>query len=538
MNPLVPFLSWALCAAAAVAGRTPPLAPVLGMAQSVPAFTASLRASALEPLLSAAPTASDPWRAESARVIGALAARPAAIAEHRAELAAVLGEQGVDNLLKTASRLESAARPGAAVSAQLAALGRGLDLDAPGEVDALRARLQALYDRSSESGSAAVSAGEGSARRVPALARPGERPAMSSEELAAYAAERTVVSPRGLVRVNFDSGDYRPEYDAALRRLGADQVVIKKPSRAELSRFAEDDGWHLKSEYVRWVMPARSLEDYIASLPDSSARHRFRKTLALSDKAVYELKPLTVEDYEAWYPIYEEEVVGKPGGKRNIARSFARDLRDKGQLETGGWYGLFYYDSAAKTRMVGGMIMKGVPERGMMVQGYAAYRQDFKDAHDPATRSFVVSMDLGLKQGYPVLSFGQDTNFFGYDYALGLMSSKTGFQLTPYPEDEIVLLRQLSAEKIAAVKNKAGASGGYFFFGIPRDGPVAQRYLAARDEGKNPEAQELLGSRRYFVPEVVPPEGAIYGRHFRGDDPNKLRAPKMVPLVERPMAGS
>ena len=70
------------------------LAPTLGLAQNVPAFRASVLTQvqlagslsgqmtpSLTPLLTAAaaaPTPADPWRAESARLVGALVAQPAA----------------------------------------------------------------------------------------------------------------------------------------------------------------------------------------------------------------------------------------------------------------------------------------------------------------------------------------------------------------------------------------------------------------------------------------------------------------------------
>jgi len=556
MNPSLPrslFLCVLLAAPsfAAVAGRAP-LVPALGIAQSAPAFQASILSQvqlvaslsgqpaasiSLSPLTAAVASPADPWRAEAARLVTALVAQPGAVSAHKTELRAALGDQAYENLARSASRIATKAQASPALQEQLAGARRGLDLGDASAVSELDARLGALFENSRSQAEApaapAVAAGEGAGRKpLVSLARPGEGPAMSAAELEAYAAERAVVSPRGLKRVNFASGDYRPEYEAQLRKLGVDVVVIKTPSRAELGKFSEEDGYHFKSEYQRWVMTTRTLDEHKAALGKAQRVRQFENQLAASEKIKTTLGPLSVEQYEAWYPVYEDEVVGKPGGKRNVALDFMRKQAEKGTLE--GWYGLFYYDSADPTKIIGGVIMKAMPERGMFVMGYAAYRPELKDA-SPSVRTFVETMALAKRLGFPVLSFGQDTNFFGYDYSLGLMSNKAGFLLTPYPEDELVLMKVLDASKPASVKNGQGKTGGYFFFGVKRDSPVVERYLASKEAGAPKEAQELLGSTRYFDGQVVAAKDTVVGWRYKGDDPNPLRVPVGIDVIDREM---
>lgn len=545
-----------LCLAASLAApahvaavERAPLAPALGLARSVPAFRASMLASvglvsslsvapapSLAPLSAALPTADDPWRAESARLVAALVAQPAAVEAHQAELRVALGDDGADALMTAAARIQASAAAGGPVARELAALRGGLDLGDASAVEALGGRLGALFEasRAHPDSAAAVTAGAGGAHKpLVSLSRPGESPAMSAAELEAYVAKNAVVSPRGLKRVNFASGDYRPEYDAALRGLGVDAAVIKAPSRAEIGRFKEEDGYHLKSEYVRWVMPVHSLEEHEKAL--GKYRGQFLKQLKASEGFKFgPPEPLTAEKFAQWYPLYQEEIVqNKPGGKSNVGPNFVSERIEKGDIGT--WYGLYYYDPADPTRMVGGVIMKAWPERGMFVLGYAAYRPDFRRAN-PNVRNIAETLPFARKLGFEVFSFGQDTNFFGYDYSLGLMSNKAGHLLTPYPEDEVVLLKVLATRKIASVKDKQGKNGGYFFFGIKRDSPLVERYLASREAGAPKEAQELLGSDRYFTPGMLPAGGTTVARRFQGDDPNPLRIPAGIELVERPMA--
>ena len=548
-------LSLALAApcGAAVMGRAS-LAPTLGMVQTSPAFSASvldqiqllaslsgqpaasLSLSPVTVAITAPAPASDPWRPEAARLATALVSQPQALSQYKVEIRAALGDQAYERLTKTASRLSAKAAANPALQEQLSGLRQGLDLADPAAVQELDSRLSAIFEnsRARPEAAGAVAAGEGSGTHAPlvALVRAGETPAMAPAELEAYVTERSVISPRGMKRVNFASGDYKPAYDAALRRMGVDLVVIKTPSRAEMGKFKEEDGYHFKSEYQRWVMTTRTIEEHKAALGKAQRVRQFENQLAASAHIRTELVPLTVEQYEKWYPVYEDEVVGKPGGKRNVGLDFARKQAEKGTLE--GWYGLFYYDPVDKTKIVGGVIMKAWPERGMFVLGYAAYRPELKDV-SPSVRTFNESMKFAKSLGFPVLSFGQDTNFFGYDYNLGLMSNKAGFLLTPYPEDEIVLMKVLDASKPASVKNGQGKSGGYFFFGIKRDSLVAERYLQSKDAGAPKEAQDLLGSERYFDGKVVTSKDTVVGWRFKGDDPNPLRVPVGIDVNEREM---
>ena len=552
---LASYILLASPAAAAVIEATA-LAPALGMAASAPAFRASVvsqiqlvsslsaqPAPSLVPLLSAAPTAADPYRAEAARFVGALTAQPEAVAATAAPLRAAFGDQPIDQLQKAATRIQASVASHPELAGQLAGLRQGLDLTNASALSEFSTRLNTLFDNSrltdssaqAPAGTATVG-GPSTHHPIVSLARHGETPIMPPAELEAYVNEHAVVTPRGMKRVNFASGDYKPQYDAELRRLGVDMVVIKAPTRAELGKFSEEDGYHLKSEYERWVMPVRDLDEHNAALGKPDRQRQFRKALSSSDDVPVKLGPLTVADYERWYKIYEDEVVGKPGGKRNVALDFARKLDEKGQLGEGKeWYGLFFYDKNDPTKMLGGVVSKAAPDRGMFILGYAAYRPELKDAN-PMTRVFVESAKLARKLGYKVLSFGQDTNFFGYDYSLGLMGSKAGFLLAPYPEDEVVLMKVLDTSKIASVKNGQGKTGGYFFFGIKRDSQVAQRYLASRDAGAPKEAQELLGSDHYYDGKVDSSKDTVVGWHYKGDDPNAIRVPVGIDIVEKPMA--
>lgn len=553
----------ALCAparAGVVAGRLP---PALELAQINPQFrqsliaqielAGSLSASAvpsLAPMLTATPTPADPWKARAAALVGAYVAQPAAAAAARVQLRQALGDSSAEALQQAAARFEARRSADSGLDAQLKKMTAGLDFT---DADAVQSFAAGLYDfarsRPEDLSAPAVSVPEGPSRApLVALSRAGERPAMSAAELEAYVGKNKEVSPRGLVRVTFASGDYRSEYDAALRRLGVDRVVIKTPSRGEIDALAGDvHDFRLITEKVRWVMTTRTMAEHEAMLADNkqggkgSNASQFRKALAASENVKTKLGVLTVEDFERWYDIYEQEIVGvgKEEGGRVGRRAVERDMASKlgaEKLAFEGWHGLFYYNDAGE--MVGGDIYKAVPERGLFVNGYAAYRPELKSVN-PAVRAFEVGMRLAREQGYKVFSFGMDTNIVGYDYNVGLMANKAGFLLQPFPESDFILSKMLDTVKIAAVVNKQGQSGGYGYFGVK--GSLVDQYLASLDAGSPKKADELLGRSFQVVDGTVQsanglssPETSVFW-HYQGNATDPLRTPRGIQVEKRAM---
>ena len=56
-----------------------------------------------------------------------------------------------------------------------------------------------------------------------------------------------------------------------------------------------------------------------------------------------------------------------------------------------------------------------------------------------------------------------------------------------------------------------------------------------KDAGAPKEAQDLLGSERYFDGKVVSAKDTVVGWRFKGDDPNPLRVPVGIDVNEREM---
>ncbi|MDO8757614.1 MAG: hypothetical protein Q7J64_06360, partial [Elusimicrobiota bacterium] len=431
--------------------------PALWHAARVPAFRESMMsqiqlttslsaqpAPTLTPLLTATPSSADPWRAESGRIVAALVTQPQDLAATQAQLRAAIGDHGVDLLLKASARLHASAETRPELRAQMDGVRRILDLDNPQYGTELSGRLNSIFENSTIRATAenlpVADTGGPAKKPLVTLGRAGESPAMTAQELEDYVHKNAVTSPRGLKRVNFATGDYKPSYDAALRALGVEMVVIKAPSRAELGKLKEEDGYHLKSEYVRWVTTAHTLEEHDAMQPHRRNMKSFHSMLKASENIPVKIELLTQEKFDQWYPLYESEVVNKPGGKRNVARDFVSKQRAEGTL--GERWGAFYYDPKDPTRMIGGVLFRAWAEKGMLVGNFAAYSPELKDA-SPSVRTFATGLKLARQLGLPVFSLGQDTNFYGYDYNIGLMANKASLLVTPYPSEDIVLMKIL-----------------------------------------------------------------------------------------------
>ena len=317
--------------------------------------------------------------------------------------------------------------------------------------------------------------------------------ALSDEQLKA----KIKPTVRGLRVATFQGDEFKPQYEARLRALGADVIDVDNPSAGQLAALGEDRGYFLTTNKLRWVAPLpETFEQYIAPVeankpdgrwPDPGVRANIRTRLKKSKNVDVRMEPLSPENYEAWYPIWQKEVGGKPGGhlawKPDFART-AEDLPDWTMLT-------FRMDG----KIVGGAVLNDWKERGFVTIGAAAYDAAYKGKYELSVRTFAEAAKKSRELGYHVISYGADMNGYGYDFAVGLHNYKTSVGMIPYPEGTVQLRKLVNADKLKAeeLKNKLGESEGYLFYALDRGSDVEKRYLQARAAGQTPAAKDLLG---------------------------------------------
>lgn len=383
------------------------------------------------------------------------------------------------------------------------------------------ANLGKFYHGEDASGEAAVAA-QGT------FDAPTAEPAVGSDS---WIQARFLKSPRGLVFARFRAGEYKPEYDERAKALGADIVYIRRPSRKELETYGEEQDFYLKPRWVRWVRPAQTVEEMIASIPAKN-RTKLKKNLSRGEAVPVEVKALNEEDYAAWHKIYMDEVVGKPGGRMHVGPDWVKDMPEaKRRL----WH-IILFRSPATGEVIGGALMAERPDFGILSVGFAAYRAEAKE-HSVSYRAMALAMLKARELGYKNVSAGADTNLYGYDYNLGLLGWKAENAMIPYPEEPFELMKVVNSGKFAEVADGEGRKAGYFFHALRREGEFYRRYLEAADEQPGRDTEEgfhlkLLGGT-YFEPGTPAPEAVLEGRHFYFDDVS-IKTPNGLEVIRKP----
>jgi hypothetical protein len=341
---------------------------------------------------------------------------------------------------------------------------------------------------------------------------------------------KIVTSPRGMKMAKFRANEYKPEYDAALKKLGAHTVFIDEPTRNEIESYDEEQGFYLQPRWVAWMAPAAPLKDYIAGLASKSRRKSLHNNVKRGENLRAEIKPLTVEDYEAWWPIYNKIMTEKPGGVVRHPSEWARkEVEEKGSLDT--WYSAFYYDPEDGS-LLGGQILYVEEERGFVGGAWAAYRQRAKDLKlELGVQGVVSLLKLAEQKSLPMFSQGKDTNLYGYDYNPGLMARKSLDGMTPYPGNPIGLLKVLDPTPFTE-SNYDNKRAGYFFFSLKREGEFYKRYLESVDAGgERPSPEKLLGG--FLRPQGPSPSSIMVLNHFTIDDDVKVPTPTGIDVIRR-----
>jgi carnosine synthase len=352
----------------------------------------------------------------------------------------------------------------------------------------------------------------------------------------AWLKSRVNPSPRGLNFAKFLPGEWKPEYEARLKELGADVVDIRHPGREQVEAHSEADGWDLKPRWVRWVRPAQSKEDFLAGLT-SKSRRSLSKRLRKADKAIeegrlsVETKRMTQQDFDEWYPLYKKYVVGKAGGTEHVNPEWARKQLESGKID---WYGVWYRNGDGE--MIGGMIMAPLPGRGYVSMGYAAYNEEAKTLELSYVSAFK-GMALAVEKGLAYASAGADTNLYGFDYSLGLLGYKAQIQMIPHPEEPFSLFKVLNPEKLGGDVDFQGKRPGYYYFRLKRGSEYVNRYLELSDEQRaSVEGYDLMGGA-FFSDEAEAPEAMMEGVQYYFDD-QKIPTPPGVETVRVPLGGN
>ncbi len=336
----------------------------------------------------------------------------------------------------------------------------------------------------------------------------------------------------------FDSGDYRPQYEPYLRKHGYELIRVLNPTRAEVDRFGEDQGFILKSEWIRWLAPAKPVDDYVAAMEGSDARRNFRRRLDGSKGVSGEFVPLTKDNLALFDLWYDEAYVKQfeEGGDRvrHLSKDWAREQLANPKAPK--WQIILFRDPTDHNRVLGGALAAPVPGANRLSLGYAAYDEsEYARKFQLSVRTFAEGLKLATAQNLKYISYGADRSRFdrkaftaegkddgtGFDFAaMGLLEYKSGVRMTAGPEEGVMLEKDLVSE---------GRGHEFFVLGLKRQGPHMDAYYAARDRGEKPEIDTLTGP--LLEPGSMTPHQIMQGHHFSKGG-SKVRAPREIDVTE------
>lgn len=402
------------------------------------------------------------------------------------------------------------AQPSAMTPAQIEYLKEQMNLGSEAGVGQWQERLGRIFDQTTSEPASALD--------MPDSAEPAA--------LERYLAQpgRTAKTVRGLKTAVFKPGHYDAAYEAPLRKLGYDAVSIETPRTGDLERFTENEGFFLKTKKVFWAAAAKPLEEFVAGLPGADVRSKFKAQLKQSKDFPPSVGPLTEDGFQKWRDVYAQEILSKPGGIDVYPADFVEEERKAGEL--GRWQQALFHDPQEPGSVVGGgLLWNNVLYGGVMTVAGAAYRKEFKK-HQLSVRTIAAAMELAAQQGLPLVSYGSDVNFYGYDFSLGLMAYKASVHMIPFLQGPFELFKIISAGKFAEDRDHEGKRSGFLFFSVLPGGDLWQRYAAAVAEGRTPVGRELLGGR-FLTPQALRSEDNIVAQQFH--------FPNEAPAVKKPI---
>jgi hypothetical protein len=289
----------------------------------------------------------------------------------------------------------------------------------------------------------------------------------------------------GFKIARFEPRDFTPALESAVRKLGADLIVIPSPGEFDHKLFKETDGYFYQPEKIVWRLPAKSLSEYLASLT-SKDRTRFQNKLQRSEAVTYEMQEMTPDRFAEFFQIYKKEIIERERGRAAIDETWPNnhDLLN--------YRAMFFRDPGTK-ELLGGAILKLDKKEQMATIGYAAYT----DAGRPlelARRTFAEALNFANKAGFRELSYGKDQNLYGHHLSVGLMEYKAGLGFSPKPSGN---------KQIIKILNPAKFHNEYSFFTIEGEKLAAKHFSLAPRSVQVPNETKLtqLSSQAIELPD-------------------------------------
>jgi len=283
------------------------------------------------------------------------------------------------------------------------------------------------------------------------------------------------VTPCGGIHLTILPDCYSNDREKKLiEKIQPTTLSIAQPTR-ELWENLQQQDYLLRTEMVRWYAKVGSAHNPWEYLPSKRAK-KVRYYVKKSEGYHFEVLPMTVENFSAWLPIYEQEVAERPNGFSIFYPKIflsANKLKDMKMIHI--------FDN--EKQLVGGAVVNtwgGFGDIGTQPRKYTsfllqAYKKDYRNSA-LAYRLAEEVMSIARSYGDKIYGYGGDFNFWGETIQPGLLSHKSILGMLPHPELQVEAFRIINQKMLQSYSKQ-----GLYILALQENHSLVQKYFKQRE---------------------------------------------------------
>lgn len=240
-----------------------------------------------------------------------------------------------------------------------------------------------------------------------------------------------------------------PFFDLQIATLDSPDEVIDEKGIDVIDIEGKHEGLgYIRPRKVIWQFNKDLLEDpsdiysFVRSSKLKKLLKKWNQALSQHDIEIKVKDPLSQESFFAWYQIYRSTLSKKDHGRIAMADTWLDDKTQKGQYVIG----VFLYKNGY---LLGGNICTLLSNK--LSIAYGLISEKFSSGINWGAILDFKTIEYGVQKERNIVSFGQDTNLYGYHLSPGLLSYKSRFGLLPKPQEKKgwVTTKFVSTEKFS-----------------------------------------------------------------------------------------
>lgn len=247
------------------------------------------------------------------------------------------------------------------------------------------------------------------------------------------------VAPRGYAYVSIDSEKYSKSLEEEIiARVSPGMIEVRYPTQVQWEQLKKN-GYGLTTDFVRWFAQVGAENDpfsFLSGKRKKRVRQNVKKAVGIT--SIVEL--LTTENFARWLPIYEQEIVGRPGG----IRIFYCDLFSAGKNMDG----MLMISCFMGDEYLGGSIVNtwgAFADAKLKTRKYTSF---LMSATSQAAKQFGLGYLLdkevmSIARGYGDVVYGHGGDFpvWGLETSVGLLTRKSAVGMYMFPHLGVRALR-------------------------------------------------------------------------------------------------